>query len=239
MTLPRFTDLRGMADDLGDDPAYRKVARTIRKAAVAQSCASDLTQVATCCVALDALLASPRKAGTIERGATENALLINGVLFYARATSTNGSFGERGSISISAKLSAEQLEDHKAIIDVRNRSVAHVYTGAVVGDDIWHRDKLFLVETDEGWKPAAVTRSFQFHRLTLDRLRRQAPVARDIIIERFHAHINKLMAVLRTNPVPIALFEANQFDPVEFFESERAVLNALAGLPFGGASGLM
>ncbi len=226
MTLPRFTDVRGIANDLGDDPAYRKVATTIRKMAVAQSCASDLAQAQTCCETLDTLLASPRKKGTLERSATEHALLMNAVLLYARATSTSGGRGERGSVGVSSKLTEGQRLDHEAIVAVRNRALAHVYSHEIVGDDLWHDDRLFLVETQDGWKAAAATRRVQFSRLTLDRLLRQVSVARSIVTEAFHKHTNALTELLTSNPVELALFEKNLFDPIAFFGSERGVADA-------------
>jgi hypothetical protein len=205
--LPRFTDLRGMARDLGDDPVYRRLATTIGKAARAQSCASDLAQARTAYESLDALLASPRKKGSIERSATENALLMTAVLLYARATSTSGGKGERGSIDISSKLNDGQLLDHKALVDVRNRALAHVYSREPVADDLWHADQLFLVETEQGWKPAAATKRYQFHRPTLDRLHRQVPVASELVTETFHKHTNRITELLSSNPVELSLFE--------------------------------
>jgi hypothetical protein len=238
LELPRFTDLRGMAGDLSDNPLYRKLATTIGKAATAQSCASDLAQARTVCQALDALLASPRKKGSIERSATENALLMTGVLLYVRATSTSGGKGERGSIDISSKLNEDQLIDHKALVEVRNRALAHVYSRELVANDLWHEDQLFLVETEQGWKPAAATKRFQFHRPTLDRLRNQVPVASALITAIFHKHTNRLTELLSSNPVELALFEKNLFDPIPFFGSEQGVLSALAGMPSGSAVGL-
>lgn len=236
--LPRFTDVRRIARDLGDDPAYKRLSTVIRKALVAQSCVSDLAQSRTTYEALDVLLPSPRKQGTMERSATENALLMTAVLLYARATSTSGSRGERGPIDVSSKLDDAQLSDHKALLEVRNRALAHVYSREAVADDVWHDDHLFLVETDRGWKPGAVTKTFQFHRATLDRLHRQVPVAHKLVTEIYHKHTNRLTDLLSSNPVEMALFEKNLFDPVSFFGSVQGVLNALAGMPRGSAMGL-
>src|SRR5688572_16058643 len=112
--LPRFADARGIAHDLSIDPNYRRLHTTIQSALVAQSCVSDLTQARTTYEALETLVASPRKKGTLERSATENALLMTAVSLYARATSTSGSQGERGSIFIASKLEEHQLADHLA-----------------------------------------------------------------------------------------------------------------------------
>jgi hypothetical protein len=238
MTLPRFTDLRGIVRDIQDDPAYPGLANTIRRASTAQSCVSDLRQAETCCEALEALLLSPRKKGTMTRSTTENALLMTGVLLYARATSTSGSMGERGSTDISSKLDAAQLIEHEALLEVRNRALAHVYSRTMIADGVWHDDTFFLVETDQGWKPAAGTKRFLFHRPTFDRLRRQLPIAGRLVKEVYHKRLNRLTDLLSENPVEWAIFEKNLFDPIQFFGSEQGVLNALAGMSDGEASGL-
>lgn len=239
MNIPRFTDVRGIASDLRDEPVYRRLATTIRKAVIAQSCVSDLKQAKSSYEALDRLLASPRKKGTIERSTTEHALLMNAVLLYARAVSTGGGRGERGPIDISSKLTGEQRADHEALLAVRNRALAHVYSREIVGDDLWHDDRLFLVETEAGWKPAAATRRIQFSRLTLDRLHRQVPAAHGMMTQIFHKHIDALSELLIANPVELASFERNLFDPIVFFGSERSVADALAAMPHGSASGLV
>jgi hypothetical protein len=173
------------------------------------------------------------------RTATENALLMAAVLLYARATSTSGSMGERGSVDIASKLEEKQLIDHGALLDVRNRALAHVYSRSVVADDVWHDDSFFLVETDQGWKPAAATKRFLFHRPTLELLRRQLPVAEQLVTEVYHKRLNRLTELLSKNPVEWSVFEKNLFDPVSFFGSEQAVLDALRGMPHGSASGLI
>jgi hypothetical protein len=83
MKIPRFTNLRGIARDLDGDPNYRRLAASIRKAGLAQSCRGDISQSQTCCDALEVLLGNPRKVGTMSRAATENALLVTAVLLYA------------------------------------------------------------------------------------------------------------------------------------------------------------
>jgi hypothetical protein len=126
MDIPRVTDMRGIERDLSGDLAYAKLGKAIRLATLAQSCKSDLAQALSCCWALRALLASPRKRGTLERSTTENALLFTAVSLYGRATATVGKDQERGSINITAKLSANQLLDHIALVTLRNRGLAQL-----------------------------------------------------------------------------------------------------------------
>jgi hypothetical protein len=160
--LPKFADARCMERLLSTDGKHTRLASVIRKASLAQSCAGDLAQALTCCEALQALLASPRKNGTLERGAVESSLLMNGILLYARATSTNSGKGERGSIHITAHLTPDQLSDHNILIKIRNRALAHVYSQGELDGVDWHTEKFFFVETDSGWKPAGVSKRVQF-----------------------------------------------------------------------------
>lgn len=240
MDFPRFTDMRGIERDLSGDPAYAKLGKAIRLATLAQSCKSDLAQAVSCCSALRALLASPRKRGTLERSTTENALLFTAVSLYGRATATVGKDQERGSINISAKLSSDQLLDHTALVTLRNRGLAHVYDREIVSDEVWHSDSLFLVERPGGgWLPSAVSSRLQFDIRTLERLERQLPVADAILLQRFHDGLALLQEVMRTEPVPLAVFEGNVFDPVPVFGSPAGVKMALDGMADGHATGLL
>ena len=159
------------------------------------------------------------------------------VILYARATATSGSQGERGSVSPVDHLTAVQLADHEALLRVRNRALAHVYVGERMHDDeTWHEDLFFAVETDQGWKPAAASHRLQFHRPTLDRLRRQVPIAREHLEKRFFAHIEKLTAALNEVPSGAEIFARHTFDPVAKFGSAQAVAQVLRGRADGRTS---
>jgi hypothetical protein len=238
-TLPRFTDLKKMSDELSHVPAYRRLAKAIRKSSTSHSCVGDLAQAQTSCDALDELLLSPRKAGTLMRSATENALLMNAVLLYARATVTGSGQGERGSISIAGALNVEQANDHGSLVAIRNRAIAHVHLHEAVGEKIWHEDRLFAVETDEGWKAGGIAKSLQFDGSTLARLKRQIPVARLLITRIFQKHLGDLTIILNSNPVPIEIFERHLFDPVAYMGSQKSVREAIEAIPRGWAAGLM
>lgn len=237
MKLPKFADLRAIADDLSGDPRFGKISKSIRKAALAQACASDLAQSMSCCDALAALHKSPRKQGSDERASIENSLLVNAVWLYSRATATVGKAGERGSINITAKLTPERLADHETLVELRNRSFAHVHTNEQIADVTWHRDLLFVVQTGNGWKPASVTQRISFHKPTLDRLRRQVPVAWSIMVEKFRWQMDEMCRLMNETPIGIAIMEKNAFDPVTFFGSEEAVRKGLDGIDIGWASG--
>lgn len=228
-SFPPFTDLRTLAADLEGSEQYRRLRSAIEKAARTQSCLSDLAQAATCCDALEELLPSPRKKGTLNRSAIEASLLQTGVTLYERATSAAGKRGERGSISIIDHLTDEQRSDHDALVNLRQRALAHVYIGEPINGEVWHRDVLFAVKVEDAWKPAAASHSLQFDRATFVRLKRQIPAANAILTTRYHTHTNALTAILNENPVAPAAFEKHQFDPVGLFGSARAVQAGLDG----------
>ncbi|UAJ10004.1 hypothetical protein [Polymorphobacter megasporae] len=234
----RFVDLRGVARDVGDDIRYARLLTTLRKAAQAQSCQSDLSQALSCCDALKQLLLSPRKRGTIERSSIESSLLFNAITLYARGTSTSGKMSERGPIDINSKLDDNQRDDHQILLKIRNRAIAHVYLEEDVADAIWHHENLFLVEIEDGWKIGAATKRVQFHKPTLDRLYRQLPIAIDIISDLCRKHLDRVTVVLSQNPVTSQTLAKNLIDPIAFFGSRQNVLDAVAGLPFGFSRGL-
>ena len=226
-SFPRFTDLRAIAAEIADKPEYARVASAIEKAARAQSCVSDLAEAETCCDALEEILASVRRQGTITRLATEAALLRTAVTLYERATAAGAKKGERGSIQIAERLTPEQRADHDALVAVRQRSLAHVYVGEEIDGHVWHGDVLFAVEDPPAWRPAAASHRIQYHGPTLARLKRQVPIALDLVKERFHARLRELESILNQHPLSIEVFERHQFDPVEFFGSVQAARNIL------------
>jgi hypothetical protein len=229
MTIPQFTDLRTLAAELQGRGEFRRLRSAIERVVRVQSCVSDLAQATTCCDALDDLLASARRKGTLTRSATEASLLQTAVSLYERATSAAGKRGERGSVSIANHLSGEQLEDHRALVHLRQRALAHVYAGEAIEGQVWHRDVLFAIKTEQAWKPAAASNRIQFDGTTFARLKRQVPLAATILTRRFHEHLNQLTTLLNQNPVPSSLYEKHRFDPIGVFGSERAVKAVLGG----------
>lgn len=239
MALPRFVDLEHLANELSGDTRYRRIATVIRKAALTQSCIADIAQAQSNVDALRPLLASSRGQGTIGRAATENALLFQAVILYARATATSGQSGERGSISILEKLDDAQRIDHKSLVDLRNRAVAHVYSGEAVAGDVWHKQALYLVETDQGWKTASAVLRLQVSRDTLDRLDRILPVAHSLLLARFHKHTGKITDLMNEHGVSIATFDRCPFDAATFFGNEREVWKSLETMDKGHGAGLI
>lgn len=234
--FPAFSDLRALAADLEREEEYRRLRSAIEKAVRAQSCVSDVAQAATCCDALNDLLPSPRKQGTLTRSATEASLLQTAVMLYERATSAAGKRGERGSVSIVAQLTDAQRADHTALVNLRQRAFAHVYVGEPIDGLVWHYDLLFAIEEEGAWKPAAASHRVQFDRATFARLERQIPIATEILTNRFHQHLNQLTTILNEDPVSATLFKKHQIDPIKTFGSKQAVRSVLSGRLKGRAS---
>jgi hypothetical protein len=158
------------------------------------------------------------------------------LLLYARATATGGKMGERGSVDIRPKLSADQRADHQIVLNVRNRALAHVYVREPFDGHLWHDDMLFVVETPHGWKPAAASKRLQFHRDVFDRLKRQLPIALEILTAKFHKQMDAVTDFFSAEPVPLEIFEASTFDPVAVFGNRAAVAEVLAGMASGKAT---
>lgn len=231
-----FADLRAIAADLDGQPEFARFRPTLEKAVLTQSCATDLARAQTCCDALDELLPSPRKRGTLTRGATEGALLQTAVLLYERATAAPAKRQERGSIALVDHFSEEAKEDHLALVKVRHRAIAHVYADEAIDGETWSKGLLFAVETDGAWQVASATRSVQFDAPTFARLKRQIPLARSIMEKRFQDLIARLVGMLNSASLPSDLFVRNQFDPKEEFGGSEALRRVLEGQLTGRAS---
>ena len=238
MIFPRFTDLGMIASELEANPRYKALFKTISSAMMAQSCAADIAQATDCCKTLANLLASPRKKGTLERSTTENSLLANAIILYARATAAGNKGGGRGSIQIISKLTPQQRIDHDILVAIRNRAVAHVHTAQPIAGELWHNELMMAVESEQGWRPASASQRVQFDKPTFVRLGRQLPVAYEIVLVQFQKRVGAVTNMLNDASIPAALFETHQFDPVEQFGSISAVQQLLSGQVTGHASAL-
>lgn len=230
MSIPPFVNLSSLAAELERSAKDNKLRMALKQAWRAQSCLGDLTQAKDCCSLLRSMVGRPRKADTAELLTVERALLTTAVVLYARATSTSGQKGERGSIQLErGKLTKEQWEDHQSLLEVRNQALAHVYSSQEVGSYLWHRELFFAVEVKAGcWKTASATNQIGFHAATLDRLERMLPIASGIIMERFQKRMSAISARINEGDVPQSLMLAHQFDPVKAFGSEEAIRTLLA-----------
>lgn len=189
---PTASDLVAVAADLEATGSHGKLVRAVRQLLIVTACHADLRESLECCEAVDAVAAGMVNRNSTHRLPIERALLSTGVSLYARATSGGGTRDERGSIQISEHLTATQRADHDHIVEVRNRAVAHVYPGSKIAGTEWQWNKLLLVEVEGGWQPTSVSWRVAFSEATLKALKRQVPVAMQLIYDRYVRRVGQL-----------------------------------------------
>lgn len=227
-----------MAEELARNSKHQKLRAKIHQAWTAQSCIGDLTRVEDICGVINRTLGKEIEHETHDDLIVQGALLGMGINLYARATSTSGQKGERGSIQLDqGKFTVEEWAHHLGLIDVRNRALAHVYSSQDFAEHSWHKDIVFAVEEASGrWKAAASSRQSSFQRETYDRLCRMTPLAKAFVIERFQRRIAAVSGALNEEKIPAAVFRKHGFDPIEIFGSAQAVAAVLDGVDQPDAS---
>lgn len=238
MTFPSFTNLTVLIGKLEKLGKYGELRKTLMQAWRAQSCLADLKQAQDCYDVLQGILKRPGTEDTPELLTTERALLITAIMLYARATSTSGHKGERGSIQLErGRLSPDQWKDHQAIIEVPNRAFGNVYSSQAVGGYYWHREMVFAVERPSGmWEAASASNQTSYRKDTVKSLGRMLPVAKGIVKEKFQRRLGAVTEKINAASVPRELFIECQFDPARAFGGEEAVRRVLAGKQGGEAS---
>lgn len=158
---------------------------------------------------------------------------MSAILLYVRATSTGGSKNERGSIQLDLKkLTTKQKEDHNTLIRLRNSAVGHVETGTNIAGDFWHRDFLFAKGLGPGnWEIASASTSIGFHFATMDILKRQLPIATELVTARCQQRLGDAISALRDARPSDAMMLRYEVNPIEWFGSAEAALMALKARP--------
>jgi len=236
--LPEVCDLQALIDSLDGDPGHAKLADLARRSRRAQSCHSDLALAATCCESYAQFTnVASSVMPQMHLNAVSHAILASAIILYARATSTSSKGGERGGISIEDRLETLQdLEDHKRIIDLRNRAIAHVHSEEALGTEIWHREKLILKSVGDGtWLPGCVTRRIQANPMAINLVRRMIPIAGRLVRATFLQRLRELAEALEALPETEGMIKAHLFDPISFFDSETSAKEAL-GVGLGGSA---
>ena len=231
--LPDTIDLLALAEALERRGGKRKLAGALRTAWRAQSCVADLRQAEGICETLNELTAGSSTCGGPSLLNIQSSLLSTAILLYARATSTGGSQGERGPVQLQpSKLTPSQREDHKTLVAIRNVALGHVQTNTSLAGDSWHRDYLFAKRVQPGtWGIASGSTSIGLHFEALAILRRQLPVALEIIVARSRERIDEAMqALVETRPSEETMLH-HQVDPVVWFGSLETAEAMLAGRP--------
>lgn len=232
LPFPVTVDLLKLAASLEVRGGNRRLAAALRNAWRAQSCVADLGQAQSACDALETLSSQPPFHGAT-LWQLQTGLLTSGVLLYTRATSTGGSRKERGSIQLElGKLTAEQRTDHQTLIQLRNSVLGHVELGARVAGDFWHRDFLFAkaVGVDD-WQIASASTAIGFQAEVARALKRQLPVAADLVSARCRKQLDHAIVLLREAKLSDAAMRRHAVDPVDWFGSVETALVALSGGP--------
>jgi hypothetical protein len=178
-------DLEAFAES---DQVKQKIPRLrdiIRKASNTQSCYVDLHEAQELIELLKRRPTVNEKVQIKERDLISSSLMTSAVILYARATSTSGSKGERGSIDIRSELDSERLFDHNLIVSVRNKAIAHVYTKQDLQNVEWHRQRIFLVQNDIGIRPAVSAKRVHMDAAVALAVDRQIPIAKKSFIKDF------------------------------------------------------
>lgn len=236
MSKVRFSDLRAVVLELAKIPQHQHLPKKLEKAVRAQSCHADLRQAEACLQAIDKLLPSPRAKGTVERNATEAALLMSCVVLYARATHGGSGKGERGSVSVRDQLSSDLKIDHDALINLRNQAFAHVYLdNSASGAPMWHEVKPFLQNDGESleWNVGVGSRTTQVDKPTIERLRRLLPSAIEFVRNRFRARLDAVTSEINDHSIALELIEKHEMTATELFGSTEAGQIAVNGRPAG------
>lgn len=228
--FPPFLDLLELAQELKRTRKQEKLSGMLLQAWRAEACLGDLLQADDCCKILRQKVEMDQVAQSPQEQTVAKALQTSAVSLYVRATSTGGKSGERGAIQLpKRRLTTQQIEDHEALIALRNNAMAHVNPKHKAGDRVWHKIVLFAVPNEQGrWIPAASTNETTFHLQTLARLERMLPTAIEIVGESFTARLRAVSAGLNEVKIGRKAIQKHLFDPVEVFGSEAAVSRILS-----------
>jgi hypothetical protein len=232
--LPRMADLMAIAKALDERAPGSRLSAGVHNARRVQSCIADLSLAATTLEALGQLQERRGWAPAVHQVAAEHALLANAIFLYARATATGSKSGERGHTSVRERLSSEDQQNHDRIVDIRNIALAHVRPNELIGDELWHIETVFAVETGtHGWVPAAMTRRVQANPSLAAVLRSLLPKAEALLKETYHRRLNYVAQQMNDAADTMPLFEEHLLDPVHFFgsldEARRALSRAGPG----------
>ncbi len=234
VTLPVAIDLMALAEALDAQEGQTKLVEALKSAWRAQSCLGDLSQAQEICDMLEKLRANSGGIDPNIRSQSEMALLMAAVLNYVRATHTSGGQNERGSIQL-GKLTGQQRNDHDILVAIRNGAFGHVLPSEVIDGELWHSQLLLgRQNADHSWSVASATKRLTFHRATLDRLKRQIPVALAAVKVASQKRLDAVARLINDAGPSEQDMLAHAIDPVAIFGSEERASFILGGLP--GAS---
>lgn len=228
MTLPRVASLEAIAQAIADPNNRTRLTDMIRRMKVAQSCVADLTLASHTIEALVELMRTGWQLSPVHSVAAEHAMIANAVLLYARATSTHGSVGERGSISIEDRLSSEDRADHRRLLALRNRALAHVYSEELFGENVWHQESAIALDNGYSWVPLVASVRVQVEPETIATLAGLLPKAIALVRDTYQKSNERVVNEMHRIGVTQQEFEAQLIDPISLFGSEEEATLALS-----------
>lgn len=231
MSLPVTINLMALATELETKGGKRKLREALKNAWRAQSCLADLNQAQDVCAVIDRLRLETASIDQVALIQMQSALMTTAILLYARATATGGSARERGSIRLK-NLTPRQLDDHKALVKIRNSALGHVETSADIAGDFWHVDYLFAKQAGLGlWSFASASTSIGLNYGTVAILKRQLPIAIKAIRARSQERLDDVIkAMAEVNPSNAAMLR-HRVDPIAWFGSVETARKMLDGAP--------
>lgn len=141
-------DLRKFARLL--PPEHAKLAKLVRKWVDAHSVSADIRMARD--YLADALRWHYTRRDSLKHAST--ALLHSAVMLYARATERGSD--HRSHVPIADKCTADQMELHNRLLDIRNESLAHF--GPAGGEKSWSEDLAVMIVEGQHWQPAVASR---------------------------------------------------------------------------------
>ncbi|TCP95872.1 hypothetical protein C8J46_11127 [Sphingomonas sp. PP-F2F-A104-K0414] len=198
--MTKVIDMKAMIKSVENNPKYEVLVNIFYQAELVQGCGADVLQAAACLRSLDELEATIKDILPHHK-TLQQALINSAIILYARGTHPGAESGGRGAVKTKKLLPNELRPLHDAIIEVRNKAVAHVHLGN--GLDAWHQTFAVMAPTGNagGWQPAMVTRAHIYNRDVIDKLRILIPAVEAIFQERYQDFLRQAAKLFNENPL--------------------------------------
>ena len=233
MTLELF-DLEAAASSMRDEATQRALRRTVRQAISMSSVKNDLGRAREMMEQLkivqSSVIQSNDEGEPIDRGvgATVQALFMQAVSLYVRATHTSGK--GRNKLHIVDRLDSDMLSAHSRMTTLRDQYLAHFDDPAN-----WEAARAVLaLDINESKMALSFPHSRFYVRAddsaNFDSLLSVVEVLSDDAYKSSSLRLNLLInRLIEDEPGFIALLRTHPFDPAEFFDAEE-VGSYLAGV---------
>ena len=212
-------DLSAVRDELSKFPAFKEVNKRIGRYAAVNSVARDLEDASASVVSLAAV---DQTTGD-DRSNFGRPLMTHAVMMYCRATIEDGN--GRFKIGSTRNYTKNQLEKHREIVKLRNKSIAHFGIGEGTYGSGWIDERVILQTIDNGAdffiRPVWSRRNY-LSQLAFDLLE-LIPIAEASVAELTKSAGKELMSAvigLQENKKFQDILRSYRFDPDEFFGNQ-------------------